>query len=223
MKLLAAVALAISTFGPASAATLTFDSFVSTNGSDKLSPVVTVTENGSLFDVSVTQTGTLTGSLNLLAFDLTQPVPGFVVTSVTNDSTTLTRQLSGCSLNGNNGLGTFCTGDSVPLGGNDNNLNGNSLPSFTADAVLAFQNKDDIAVNGSTLMFTLDFGNSSVALADFLQVGLRFQSATNNARSDKLIGTPSPLSPVPLPAPALLLAGALGGFGLLRRRTAKAA
>ncbi len=221
--------MALAVGSAASAATVTFNEFASTNVEGQaLSPVVTVSENGRLFDVTVSNTGSFTGNLNLIAFDLAGSVSSFDVSSFVG-STSLTLQSGTCDLNGNNGEGTFWTGSSVPLGSEGNNLNG--LSEFTADAVLAFQNKDEIARTG-TFKFTVNLG-SSVTLADCQQVGLRFKSATNapeSGGSDKLLGSPSlggttpvVVPAVPLPAADLLLVGAIGGLGAVARRKARAA
>ena len=224
---LATGAAALCVAGAVGAATITFDTFASTNGDDKLSPIVTVSDGAapSTFDVSVTQSGSSEGSLRLLAFDLAMGSM-FTVSGVTNATATgsqvFAQQMGGCSLNGNNGRGTFCAGMSIPLGGNNNNLNGASLPAFDEDVVLAFNNKDDVAQDASTtLTFSLAF-TDMVSLSDFQAAGLRFQDANNAEGSDKLIdNTPDrdgDMNVVPLPAAGWLLAAGIGGLGAVARR-----
>jgi hypothetical protein len=211
--------------GAAFASTLTFDQFESSNGADKLSPVVTVTDGTGFFDVSVSQKTGSDGSLVSFAIDLAGPA-SFSVSDVTEDGNGLSLQTSGCSFTGGTkGAGTYCQGTSLTLGGSNTNLNGTpGLDSFTQDIVLAFAKVDEVTGDGSTLSFRIT--SSDLALSDFLAVGLRFQEANNREGSDKLIGVPTPpvtTPPVPLPASMWMLLAGIGGlFGFRRLRGARA-
>jgi hypothetical protein len=205
--------------GAASAASITFGSYVSSNGTDKLSPLVTISDDpvGS-FLVTVTHAGTSDGHLNLIAFDLgTASVVAGGVTNVKNDGVSLAYQAT-CTNTGQNQVktGKYCFGTTVPVGGNSNNLNPFDTSAF--DFALAFFNNDSIGDAGSTLTFNLSDNGGTLTLSSFASVGLRYQSANNRAGSDKLVGTPvNDTSPVPLPASALLLLGGLGGLGATKR------
>jgi hypothetical protein len=205
----------------ASAGTITFSNYTSSNGADMLTPSVTVSDVAGGFLVSVSHVGSSDGHLNLLAFDLgSATFTSADVTNVANDGAALAFQ-SVCTNTGQNQVktGKYCFGTTVPTGGNSNNLNPFDTSAF--DVVLAFFNNDSIADLGSTLTFNLSNKGGSLTLDDFLSVGLRYQSANNRAGSDKLIGTPEPQpAPVPLPAAGMLLLGGLGALGAMRRKTA---
>ncbi len=232
LTLASALAL-MTTLGSASAATLTFGDYISTNGADKLSPLVTVSDDpvGS-FLVTVSHTGTSDGHLNLIGFDVGGPISfvGTDVRNVKNDGVPLVFT-SQCV--NNVGAGNYCFDTSTPLGGNSNNLNGNlgEFDQADLDIVLAFFNNDAIADNGSALTFNLSDLGGFLKLSDFRSVGLRYQSANNRAGSDKLAGFPDDPNggggggpnPIPLPAGLPLLLGGLGLYGIAKRMKARKA
>ncbi len=210
--------------GAANAASLTYGGYVSSNGADMLSPLVTVNDDTAGFlEVKVTHNGTSDGHLNLIAFDIGSTLfSASDVSAVVNDSTALAYQ-NPCTNTGNTqvGSGNYCFGTDIPVGGNSNDLSGlSNLPDF--DLVLAFFNNDAIADNGSTLTFLISDLGGTIGLTDFGQVGLRFQSSNNVAGSDKLVGIPFPdssvVGEVPLPAAGWMLIAGLGGLGAMRRR-----
>lgn len=217
----AVFALGASLGGAASAASITFGEYVSSNDADKLNPVVTVSDDpvGS-FLVTVSHIAPSDGHLNLIAFDLgSATFTAADVTNVRNDGTTLAFQTP-CTNTGSTQVssGKYCVGSTVPLGGNSNNLNPFDTTPF--DVVLAFHNNDSIADLGSSLTFNLSDKGGSLSLGDFLSVGLRYQSANNDTGSDKLVGTVSDTAPVPLPAAGGLLLAGVGALAAAKRRKA---
>lgn len=214
----AALAMVLSA-GAASATTVSFGNFVSSNGADKLSPIVTVDDSpvGSfLISVSLTP-GTFEGSMTALFFDLGgQSVARTDVTNVMSGGTTYTEEPD--ANNVNNDMYQF--GTDFGVGGNANNLNG--VPgngAFSVSFGLGFNQQDGVARQPDTLTFNLD--DTGLTLDDFARVGMRFRDTTNNAGSDKLIGSVvSTPSPIPLPAAGWLLIAGLGGLGAARLRKA---
>ena len=216
----AAAVFMLGTVG-AGAATITFGNYTSSNGADKLNPLVTVSDDpAGSFLVTVSQIAPSDGHLNLIAFDLgSATFASADVTNVTHDGSLLSFQ-SVCTNTGPNQVksGNYCVGGTVPLGGNSNNLNPFDTTAF--DVVLAFFNNNSIADLGSTLTFNLSDKGGTLTLDDFASVGLRYQSANNQAGSDKLIGEPVNPAPVPLPAAGLLLLGGIGALAAAARRKA---
>ncbi len=204
------------------AASLTYGAFVSSNGPDMLSPAVTVNDNmAGFFEITVSHNGSSDGHLNLIAFDLGSAVVGASdISGVNNDGTAISYNSSCNNTNNQVSTGEYCFGTTVPVGGNSNDLN--PFPTVDFDFALAFFNNDAIADNGSTLTFLVSDQGGTIALTDFAKVGLRYQSANNNAGSDKLIGLPFPdgtiVGEVPLPAAGWMLIAALGGIGAMKRR-----
>ena len=182
--------------GAASAASVTFSDFTSTN-EDQLNPTVTITEDGNDFDVMLDLASGEFGNLttfylaadgNLGCGSLTNLSTGF--TSCTDDPSTI-------------------TGD-----GSINPLNDD----YDFDLAFTFRqtgsNKVDVALPFS---FTISDPDDNFALGDFEAIGLRFKSSSNAEGSDKLVGTPD-MTPIPLPAAGWMLLAGLGGLAAARRR-----
>lgn len=215
--LIAAGALALSA-GAASAATITFGNYTSSNGADMLDPLVTVSDEvAGGFLVTVTHIAPSNGSLNLIAFDLgAATFTAADVTDVRDNGAAMTLA-SPCPGGQGPAVGAYCFGTSVPLGGNSNNLNPFDTTAF--DLVLAFNNNDGVARQGAPLTFQISNQSGALTLDNFLSVGLRFQSASNREGSDKLVGTPTTTPEVvPLPAAGWLLVGGLVGLAAMKRR-----
>ena len=180
--------------GAASAASLTFSDFTSTNP-DQLDPTVTITENGLNFDVSLDladgQFGNLTTFYIAADGDLS-------CGSLTNFSTSPTSCVTNLS--------------NVPNDGSINPLDDD----FDFDLALTFlqtgSNKVDVA-----LPFSFSIVETMLELSDFEAIGLRFKSSSNAGGSDKLVGTPD-MTPIPLPAAGWMLIAGLGGLAAARRR-----
>jgi hypothetical protein len=216
-KTLAAAAMLALAAGTASAATITFGNYASSNVGDSLSPLVTVSDEvAGGFLVTVTHVAPSNGSLNLVAFDLGTAV--FTSGNVTNvrDNGAAMTLASPCPGGQGPAVGSYCFGTSVPLGGNSNTLN--PFDSTPFDVVLAFNNQDGVGRLGAPLTFQISNLGGTLTLDSFRSVGLRFQDANNDAGSDKLVGTPvGTPSVVPLPAAAWLLVGGLAGLAALGR------
>lgn len=221
--LAAAGLLALST-GAASAATITFGNYTSSNDGegtnpaipDSLTPLVTVSDEvPGGFLVTVTHVAPSNGSLNLIAFDLgTAVFTSGDVTNVSDNGTAMTLA-SPCPGGQGPAVGSYCFGTSAPLGGSNNNLN--PFDSAPFDVVLAFNNNDGVGRLGVPLTFQLSNLGGTLTLDSFLSVGLRFQSANNESGSDKLVGTPVETPVVPLPAAGWLLIGGLAGLAAMKR------
>jgi len=200
----------------ASAATITFGNYTSSNPGDSLTPLVTVSDEvAGGFLVTVTHLAPSNGSLNLIAFDLGTAV--FTSGNVTNvrDNGVAMTLASPCPGGQGPAVGSYCFGTSVPLGGNSNNLNPFDTTPF--DVVLAFNNNDGVGRLGVPLTFQLSNLGGTLTLDSFLSVGLRFQSANNEEGSDKLVGTPVDTPVIPLPAAGWLLIGGLAGLAAMKR------
>ncbi len=206
-KILAAglVALGVSVVSStASAATISFGAFESTNTPLLVTPTVSVNDDlAGLFEVTVGIDGgsSETGLLSGIFFDLSS--------SITQSDISGTPAITNFDNNTKN------------VGGGVN-LNGGFNPSGEAavfDVGFRFAQTDI----STALVFTVSDLGGTLALADWTRIGLRFQSVTTNGEgtegSDKLIGYPQ-VSVVPLPAGLPLYAAGLavlGFFGWRRR------
>lgn len=197
--------------GTASAATMQFSTWTDTS-SPSSTPIVTITDTGAgMFNVNygAASGSTTVGSLITLYFDIGSVSLGSI--SATNFA------LSPAA--------SFITNPSVVAPSavpSNSNLNGTSYSSASDwTFAILFDKKDNIGAEHS---LSFDLNVAGLGLSDFSKLGLRIQrvgspniSAGSRNGSDKLIGTGT-ISTVPLPASAFLLAGALGGLGVMRRR-----
>lgn len=186
----------------ATAATISFGAFESTNNPLLVTPTVSVNDDlAGLFQVTVGIDGgsSETGLLSGIFFDLSS--------SITQSDISGTPAITGF---GNN---TKNVGGGVNLNGGFNS----SGEAAVFDVGFRFAQTDI----SSALIFTVSDLGGTLALSDWTRIGLRFQSVTTDgqgvAQSDKLIGT---ISVVPLPAGLPLYAAGLAVLGFIgwRRR-----
>lgn len=197
---------AVITGGAASAASLTYDSWTDTDA-PSISPVVTITDEGSsvfLVDIAL-EAGSLTGSILAMFFDVGANYGDMSVTDGSYDPSSI----------------TSTSGVVAPSSvGSNENLNG--VPAAITDLfdfALEFAMNDAVGTNA--LSFKLTDANDALALSDFNYLGLRVQQVGPNGEdSDKLVATSTPV--VPLPAAGWLLLGGIGGIAALKRRKKKA-
>ena len=202
--------------GPASATTIEFTDWTSTNDPLLVLPIFTVNDDtAGFFDVFIDisglspETGLLTGIFidlgytGIEATDITSPSPGFV------------------DADGPINIGDFENGGDVSNLGSGVNIN----PLYGGDGFDFAFGFDNQGPEGalSPITFTIDLTelDLNLTLADWTRVGLRFQSVGMGSDygyedSDKLIGTV-----IPLPAALPLFLIALGGLGLVARRRRK--
>lgn len=204
---------------PASALTLTFDEFSTssnnpaTGASGLVELIFSDVAGAARVDATVTNTtdttsfgaGATASKLTGFGFDLLSGV-AFAGTFVAG--TFLDETLLNAAFNPFGSLDLAFADNSNFLGGNANS----ALPEGQQDTFsfgLSLGGFGNAA--GLEAAFSDAFSNSG------LNAGLRFQQVNADAGSDKLLlGTQ--IAPVPLPATGLLLIGALGGIGLVRRR-----
>lgn len=186
----------------ASAATLEFTDWVSTNPY-QLSPTMTLSDDtAGQIDVTVSIAAPDVGSLVGVFMDV--------------DGSTVTQ-------------GDIVDGSFSHIGFGSNTLNLGGGSNMTGGGTTAFDfgllyDKDD-EIGLTQLTFAIDDQGGAIELGDFSRVGLRFQESNNNqgqtgnGESDKLVSTTTvPVGAVPLPAAGWLMLGALGGMVGLRRR-----
>ena len=215
------------TFGTtrAEAASLTFDSWVTTTDN----PVIDTAPSITVDDTS---------NANALTFNVTIPNANGELSGIWLDfgggftwaSTDLMSLTGGVSIDD---FTTALGADSNDIG-NGRNLSGGFGPpinggSGTFDFGFGFDDGDSggnarrIALPFS---FKLDDQAGAVELADIARIGLRFQSVGTQGQnglgdgSEKLIGFPPDVTTVPLPAGLPLLIAGLGVMAVLRARKA---
>lgn len=168
--------------------------------------------------------------------------PAMSSITVTNTANGLLCGLTGCGLTASliapTTTATLGTGDSVTLPALSFGTQGLGMANFTVTATLAFTGLQPFSatITGTGTETVPLFGAQSgslvwvaqpgpLTLPDGSIVSLSFATpaaftggaVTSTATLTATYIAPAP-SPVPLPATGLLLAGALGGLGLLRRR-----
>lgn len=203
--IIGAAAGALSLFaltGAASAASVTFDSFVS-NDSDPLGATVTVTDNmdgtfGVSLDLADSDEGTLTGfylgtNKGLLCTDVSVAAGAPSYTGCYDNPTDIPNN---ANLNGLiSDYGVFDFALSYPIGGND----------------------ESILVDETDLPLTLfNVSSDGLTLDHFTSVGLRFQDSNAPGGSEKLFS--DTVAPIPVPAAGFMLLAGLGGLAAARRR-----
>ncbi|MBY4891711.1 VPLPA-CTERM sorting domain-containing protein [Rhodobacteraceae bacterium N5(2021)] len=222
-KILSGVALCVSLVvgSAATATTVTFDTFASTNP-DPLSPTVTINDSvANQFAVTIALGAGDVGTLGGVFFDVAAP------TTSVNGTTYLAVAPTAAALSVSNftyhtdANGFTAHGISTGLCSNNTNLNGfgGSLPLFEiAVCYRSTGNPNGRPTNGLTsVSFIISDATGLLTLDQFQGVGLRYQQASTRSGSDKLFGVLPP-SPVPLPAGGFLLLGALGALSARRRR-----
>jgi hypothetical protein len=199
----------------ASAATITYSSWVDTD-SPSISPIITISDTTSpvgspvgstafLVDVTLA-TGSLSGSIITMYFDVGTDYGSMAVTDCCYDPTDL------ASTSGVVAPSTISSQE---------NLNGvDSAITGLFDFALSFDKTDEVGTN--SLSFKLTDANGVLDLNDFYYMGLRVQEVgADGEASDKLVATATP-GVVPLPAAGWLLLMGIGGLGGASRRRRKA-
>ena len=206
------------TAADASAATVTFGSWTSTN-KVQLHPVLTITEIAGGFEISSELLSPELGTLVALFFDFGTEMTNAALSSlsmVSIDPDTPVGNLFSYVFE--NGIGATPKGAAC---GNDGDLNGLSLPKFEGVACYKSTGPDWPSRDVNPVVLQLFDPASVLTLASFEGIGLRYKESNNGGpgKSDKLFSaTPDVPAPVPLPAAGLLMLGALGGLGIAARR-----
>lgn len=206
MKLFAAAATvaAIAISSNASAATVTFgptDWLDQGNNSVGADFLVTISDisGGVSFDLSLAPGSVDTGDVLYIGFEGVGSIP---VGSFSNLST-----------NTGDGITDVCY-DTTKCG-SAQGFQGGFFNSFTFDTIVQIGDQG----SSSGLNTDVSFDIAGVTAADFLLLGLRVQSVGSAPNGgDGSLKIYSEPSAIPLPAPALLLFGALGGLGYVGRR-----
>ena len=201
--------------GTANAASVTFGNFVS-NDSSPLDATVKIEQNMNMFTFSLDLADGDTGRITGFYVGTTGDVQCSSVTALLGSPT--------------------CSND--PSGGNNNN-NLNGLIGNGAEAVAANYNIFDFKLTYPQQGNELDIDeklfpvtlfkitSDTLTLADFENIGLRFQDSNAPGGSEKLFSdkpvmdkpdTPD-MPAVPLPAAGFMLLAGLGGLAAARRRT----
>ncbi len=195
----------------ASASTVTFTTFDSTNA-DQLNPVVTISDDVSgEFLVTLTLPTLESGDLVSVYFDIDPAPTNTELASLSVVSIDPAVSVgSSFSYQFENGINAetddFC----------ENNIlsGGLALPLFEG-SVCYPQTGNSQADTASPVSFKIVDVNGVLTLDDFASLGLRYKSSSNDGGSDKLYGL---VATVPLPAAGWLMMAGLGGIAAMSRR-----
>lgn len=206
--ILAGAALALSAMG-SSAATVQFGptGWVNQNGTaSSATYVATLTDisGGVSFSVDLAAGSVNTGDILLIGFG------GPTLTSAT---------FANVATNTGDGITNTCFNASSCGGGGG--FTGGSFNSYTFGTLVRIGTNGSASGLNTSVAFDIDL--AGLTAADFTTLGLRVQtvgaSPDGGGGSLKLRNDdPTTVSTVPVPAAGVLLIGALGGLGLLRRR-----
>ncbi len=197
--------------GPASATTIEFTDWTSSNDPLLVLPIFTVNDDtAGFFDVLIDisglslETGLLTGIFIDLGYT------GIVAGDITPTNFV--------DADGNIGIGDFENGGDVSNLGSGVNIN----PLYGGDGFDFAFGFDNQGPEGalSPVTFAIDVAGLGLTLDEWTRVGLRFQSVGwGSEDSDKLLST----TIIPLPAALPMFLLALGGLGWVGRRRRLAA